>query len=91
MEDALAWLDDVPLLPDAILDAGNEAWVILGHAIRRRLNQMAVGETLEVVSADPRARADIPTWCLLSGHELIQLLTGARGARFWIRKGGDGS
>lgn len=29
MEDALPWLDDVPLVPDAILDVGNEAWVVM--------------------------------------------------------------
>ena len=39
--------------------------------LRRRLNQMQPGETLEVIARSPGAPADLPAWCRMTGHTLV--------------------
>lgn len=85
MDGAHARAEDLPA-PDAVVDGGGEPWTVLGESITRRLEQMAVGEVLEIVSQERRNRADIPTWCYLSGHELLHMWTERDTTRFWIRK-----
>jgi TusA-related sulfurtransferase len=86
MEDAFERRDEISG-PQAIVDGGGEEWSVLSAAIRRRMDRMAGGEVLEVVSQERRSRADIPTWCYLSGHDLLHMWTDGESTRFWIRKG----
>lgn len=44
---------------------------LLTPAIKAKLREMASGEVLEIRVNDPTARADIASWCHLSGHELL--------------------
>jgi TusA-related sulfurtransferase len=36
-----------------------------------RLSRMAPGETIEVVTHDAGAAADMPAWCRTTGHTLV--------------------
>jgi tRNA 2-thiouridine synthesizing protein A len=37
--------------------------------LARRITDVAVGDTVAVLSDDPAAAADIPAWCRMRGHE----------------------
>jgi TusA-related sulfurtransferase len=65
------------LRPDQVLDmtqtqaAAGAMCALLTPAIKARLREMASGQMLEIRVNDPTARADIASWCRLSGHELL--------------------
>jgi len=86
-------MDDPPLRPDAALDfttapeAQRATCAILTPAIRAKLREMAAGQTLEVRVADPSARADLESWCRLSGNALLAAREEPPGVlRAWLRR-----
>lgn len=38
---------------------------------QNKLKEMQVGEILEVTCTDPGVLQDIPTWCRINGHEVL--------------------
>jgi len=38
---------------------------------QNRIKDMQAGEILEVTCTDPGALSDIPTWCRINGHRVI--------------------
>lgn len=49
---------------------------------QNRVAEMAVGEELEVICTDPGALNDIPAWCRVNGHEVIE--TGRRDREVYV-------
>ena len=43
----------------------------LASELRRRVNRLAPGERLEVLSRDPGSATDLPAWCRMTGHVLV--------------------
>lgn len=41
-----------------------------------KVKQMSVGDELEVVCTDPGALHDIPAWCRINGHEVLETISG---------------
>ena len=39
-----------------------------------KVNALAVGDELSVISTDPGAKEDIPTWCRMYGHEVLAII-----------------
>lgn len=39
--------------------------------LRRRILDIAPGDTLEVISHSPGAPTDLPAWCRMTGHSLV--------------------
>ncbi|MFP1683736.1 sulfurtransferase TusA family protein [Alloalcanivorax sp. C16-1] len=39
---------------------------------QNRVNQLARGEVLRVTCTDPGALNDIPAWCRINGHEVLE-------------------
>ncbi len=37
-----------------------------------KVNTMVAGELLEVICTDPGATSDIPAWCRINGHKVIE-------------------
>jgi len=37
-----------------------------------KIKELNIGDTLEVVSTDPGALNDIPAWCRINGHKVIE-------------------
>jgi tRNA 2-thiouridine synthesizing protein A len=51
------------------------------------IGDIAVGQTIAVVANDPAARADVPAWCRMRGHEYVGEDTAADGIpRFVVRR-----
>ncbi|WJW75521.1 sulfurtransferase TusA family protein [Thiohalobacter sp. IOR34] len=51
---------------------------------------LAPGDELCVFCTDPGAIQDIPTWCRINGHQVLDIEQDGREIRIRIRVGGDG-
>ena len=58
--------------PNAAWDAGGLSCGELIIALRARVLALAPGSLLEVTARDLGAPADLPSWCRLTGHELVE-------------------
>ena len=54
---------------------------------RKRLMQLASGDTLHVLADDPAAVVDMPHFCTEAGHELISMSDRDHAQLYVIRKG----
>jgi tRNA 2-thiouridine synthesizing protein A len=66
-------------------NAGDMGCGELVMALRIRMNKLAPGSVLEVQATDPAAPEDLPAWCRLCGHTLLQM----NHPSYWIRRKGD--
>ncbi|HFD79824.1 MAG TPA: sulfurtransferase TusA family protein [Gammaproteobacteria bacterium] len=56
---------------------------------QERVEQMGAGECLQVLCTDPGAVHDIPAWCRVHGHEVIEIDRQDGEIRIRIRVGED--
>ncbi|MFO0984163.1 MAG: sulfurtransferase TusA family protein [Planctomycetota bacterium] len=40
--------------------------------LKQRLDAMAPGAVLKLIALDPGAREDLPAWCRMTGHLLLE-------------------
>lgn len=59
--------------------------------VQDRVNTMRVGDILEVSCTDPGTLHDIPSWCRLCGHRLLDVQRRDRVLVFTIAVGGSRS
>jgi len=57
--------------------------------LRRALETLAAGETIELVADDPMARIDVPHFAAGAGHEVTAMASEGPVLRFWVRKRAD--
>ena len=38
-----------------------------------RIKSLSTGDKLQVICTDPGAKTDIPTWCRINGHRVIDM------------------
>ncbi|MFA7095765.1 MAG: sulfurtransferase TusA family protein [Gammaproteobacteria bacterium] len=43
--------------------------------VQEQVGRLAKGDTLEVLCTDPGARHDIPAWCRVHGHRVVDVRT----------------
>lgn len=74
---------------DTICDLGEQGCGELLIELRQRMATLETGQVLRLIAYDPGAREDIPAWCRMTGHHLIEgaadLASGAK-AVYRIRK-----
>lgn len=63
-------------------DAGDLGCGELVLELRTRLKRMP-GQVLFLIARDPGAPEDIPAFCRMTGHEILQ--TDPAGSQWWIR------
>lgn len=39
-----------------------------------KISQLAPGDVLEVLCTDPGTRSDIPAWCRINGHNVLDIV-----------------
>ena len=54
---------------------------------QNRVRDLAAGEKLEVLATDPGTLNDIPAWCRINGHEVLETRQEGREIRILIRVG----
>ncbi len=52
--------------------------------LAKRLEDIAVGDVLAVVSDDVAARADVPAWCRMRGQEYVGEVTAPDGVPVYL-------
>lgn len=45
--------------------------------VQNKVKQMLPGDRLEVVCTDPGTLQDIPAWCRINGHKILETVSGA--------------
>jgi len=53
------------------LDARNSLCPMPVIKTQNKVNELDIGDTLEVTCTDPGALSDIPAWCRINGHQII--------------------
>ncbi len=53
---------------------------------REKMNEMGIGEVLEVLADDPAAEPDLQAWAKRAGQEMVSIDKTEEGLRFLIRK-----
>ncbi|MBI5450343.1 MAG: sulfurtransferase TusA family protein [Gammaproteobacteria bacterium] len=53
------------------------------------IKTLAPGDTLEVICTDPGAENDVPAWCRINGHQVVQIDRQGREIRILIKVGNE--
>jgi 5-methyltetrahydropteroyltriglutamate--homocysteine methyltransferase len=66
--------DQHPCSPNVSFDGGDlDCGSGLLLLIRRHIDPLAPGQTLEILSTDSTVKVDLPAWCRMTGNELISV------------------
>ncbi len=57
---------------------------------RKKIDELAPGEILLMISTDPGSRPDMEAWTKKTGHALLKTESEEKIFRFWIRKEKEG-
>jgi len=68
------WLD-VICMSKYTLDAKNLLCPMPVIRTQDKIKTLAVGDILEVVCTDPGALQDVPAWCRINGHKVLETKT----------------
>ena len=71
----------------ALLDARGLLCPIPVIRTQDRVKQLAPGAVLDVLATDPGVLHDIPAWCRVHGHEVIEMAEVDREIRVRLRVG----
>jgi 5-methyltetrahydropteroyltriglutamate--homocysteine methyltransferase len=66
------------------LDCGNGLLLL----IRKHLDPLQPGQLLEILSTEASVDEDLPSWCRLTGNDLVSKVRMSVGRSFMVRKGG---
>ncbi len=55
--------------------------------LRKRMQSLAVGDTILVNADDPAAIVDVPHFCAEAGHELVKMTDHGATQSYLVRKG----
>jgi len=55
-------------------------------AIRRAMSSISIGEVLEVRSLERSVGEDLPAWCRMAGHDLLEFRSVGDETRFAVRR-----
>ena len=58
-------------MSDYQLDARNSLCPMPVIKAQNKVNELQPGDTLEITCTDPGALNDIPAWCRINGHQVI--------------------
>ena len=57
--------------------------------LQNRIAQLSQGDRVRIVATDPGSLNDIPTWCRISGHRVLEIDEGDTEFVFLVEKGTD--
>ncbi|GLF92149.1 UPF0033 protein YrkI [Bacillus safensis] len=75
------------MISDEILDVTGLACPMPIIRTKKKMNDLAEGQVLEIHATDKGAKADLAAWAKSSGHELITQTEEGHVLKFWMRKG----
>ena len=69
------------------LDARNLLCPLPVIRVQEKVKTLSSGDVLQVLCTDPGAMNDIPAWCRINGHKVIDTRTGERNIVITIEVG----
>ncbi len=72
--------------PDKILNTGEMMCGELIMLVAQHMKSLTAGQLLEVVTHDLGAAEEIPAWCRMTSHSLIEVRPNDSTTSFFIRK-----
>lgn len=72
-------------MSEHILDARNLLCPMPVIRTQNKIRTLADGDTLKVICTDPGALSDIPAWCRINGHSVLDTQKGDRELVITIR------
>ena len=69
-----------------IVDALGKVCPVPVIDLAKAIGDLAVGEELLVLADDPGAKVDIPVWCRMKHHELVDVTATEVGWAFRVRR-----
>lgn len=51
------------------------------------INKLEIGQIMEVQATDPGLINDLPAWCAVNGHEMLEMKKQGRLVTGWLKKG----
>ena len=79
----------IGVTPDLEVDAEESGCGDLMVLLMRSIRKVPPGGVLRLIARDPGAGADIPSWCRLTGHELLAEPASDEEADYIIRRKQD--
>lgn len=76
----------MPDAPDRVLDCVGLFCPMPILKTRETMKSMTVGQLLEMLSDDPASEADMKSWTVRTGHELLSIERHGAVLRFVLRK-----
>jgi tRNA 2-thiouridine synthesizing protein A len=55
-----------------------------------KVKQLKAGDQLEVICTDPGVMQDIPAWCRINGHKVLETISGDNEYIIILEVGGNG-
>jgi tRNA 2-thiouridine synthesizing protein A len=77
----------IPDVPDIVYDAGPTGCGELIMNLFLMVKKMEQGQMIKVTSYDKGAREDIPAWCRLQNHRLLERKDLGEVSHYYIEKG----
>ncbi|MBB3167769.1 sulfurtransferase TusA family protein [Simiduia aestuariiviva] len=74
------------IAPDLVIDATGLACPMPLLKAKQGLNSLASGQILELRATDAGAERDIPAFCAISGHRLLQSEARDSVFSYWLQK-----
>jgi Predicted redox protein, regulator of disulfide bond formation len=78
--------DKNKIIPDEDLDCTGLYCPAPIFETRKKIDTMQSGSILKIVSDDPAAETDIPSWAKTTGNEMLSMIKENDKAIFFIRK-----
>ncbi|MFE8700601.1 sulfurtransferase TusA family protein [Cytobacillus sp. FJAT-54145] len=72
--------------PDLLYDAGPTGCGELIMNLFLTMKKMEIGQIIEVISYDPGAREDLPAWCRMQKHTLLERRDEGSTCYYFIKK-----
>lgn len=72
---------------NAVLDARGMLCPLPVIRTQDRVRELPAGAALEILATDPGVLHDIPAWCRVHGHEVLDMVDGDDEIRIVIAKG----
>lgn len=79
--------DAVDVKPDVVLDVKGLCCPMPVVKAKKTIEDLQVGEVLEIIGTDPGSKGDIPAWAKRGGHEFLGSKEDGEVFHFFVKKG----
>ena len=79
--------DAIDVKPDSVLDVKGLCCPMPVVKAKKAMDDIEIGQVLEIVGTDPGSKGDMPAWAKRAGHEFLAATEDGEVFHFFVRKG----